>query len=164
MKLSHFTPPAIALILIGSWIGPQRLSIAGVEAECDQMRTTIAAMKSPSPTRQDPLEMRRKVIGWTKLAAHFPSNPMVSSMSFSGALPDMRVAMRFRQRMEVMSTDEIIATLDEIAALALPAPARENLEWTLLDALARKDPERALDRVIDRAARTKRIRSRHKLR
>lgn len=46
MKLSHFIPPAIALILIGSWIGPQRLSIAGVEAECDQMRTTIAAAES----------------------------------------------------------------------------------------------------------------------
>ena len=52
--------------------------------------------------------------------------------------------MRFRQRMDAMSTAEIIAALDEIAALDLPTKVRENLEWTLLDSMARKDPAAAL--------------------
>ncbi len=67
-----------------------------------------------------------------------------------GAVPDERVALRFRQRMDAMSTRELIATLDEIAALGLPAESRENLEWTLLDSLARKDPVLALGLIKDR--------------
>ena len=153
MKPTSFILPAIALILVGSWVGPQRRSMAAVETECVRLRTHIAAVRSASPatsTAHDPLETRRKVIGWKNIAAHFPSNPGMSSGTVFGALPDPRVAMRFRQRMEAMSADEIIATLDEIAALDLPPEAHENLEWTLLDALVRKDPELALDRFVDR--------------
>ena len=153
LKPKSFIFPVVALILAGSWVGSQRRSMAAVEIECARLRSHIASVRSPSPATRaahDPLEMRRKVIVWKNLAAHFPSNPSMSSMSFSGALPDPRVAMRFRQRMDAMSTDEVIATLDEIAALDLPPEAHENLEWTLLDALVRKDPELALDRFVDR--------------
>ena len=153
LKPKSFIFPVVALILATSWVGLQRRSMAAVETECARLRSHIASVRSPSPatsTAHDPLEMRRKLIEWTKIAAHFPSNPSMSSMSFSGALPDPRVAMRFRQRMDAMSTDEVIATLDEIAALDLPPEAHENLEWTLLDALVRKDPELALDRFVDR--------------
>ena len=80
MKLSHFIPPAIALISIGSWIGPQRLSMAAVKAECARLQTSIATAKSPSPTKHDPLDKRRETIEWTKLAAHFPSNLMMRSI------------------------------------------------------------------------------------
>ena len=153
MKPTSFILPAIALILAASWFGLQRRSMAAVEMECARLRSHIASVRSPSPvtsTEHDPLERRRKVIEWRNIAAHFPSNPMMSSGTFFGALPDERVGMRFRQRMEAMSADEIIATLDEIAALDLPPEAHENLEWTLLDALVRKDPELALDRFVDR--------------
>ncbi len=155
MKPSLVIPPAVALILAGSWIVPQRLSMAVAETECARLRTTLAATSSQSSSAKslsrDPLEARRKVIEWTKLAAHFPSNPRMSSMSFSGAQPDPRVALRFRQRMHAMSTDEVIATLDEIAILDLPSQDRENLEWTLLEALVRKDPAMALGRMEDPA-------------
>ena len=153
LKATSFILPAIALILAASWVGLQRRSMAAVETECARLRNHIASVRSPSPatsTAHDPLETRRKVIEWKNIATHFPSNPMMSSGTFFGALPDQRVAMRFRQRMEAMSADEIIATLDEIAALDLPAEAHENLEWTLLEALVRKDPELALNRFVDR--------------
>lgn len=139
-----FIPPAIALILVGTWLVPQRRSIAVLETECARLRSSIAAAESPSTTRPDPLETRRKIIEWTKLGTQFQSNPVGSGGSVSGALPDPREAMRFCQRMEAMSVDEIIATLDEIAALDLPPKVRENLEWTLLDSMARKDPAAAL--------------------
>ena len=152
LKPASFILPAVALLLVGSWVGSQRRSMAAVETECARLRTHIAAVKSPSfTTSRDPLATRRKVIEWTNLAAYFPSNPMMSGGSLLGALPDQRVAMRFRQRMEAMSAGEIIATLDEIAALDLPADARANLEWTLLDSLARKDPGLALGLMEDRA-------------
>jgi len=144
MNPTVLIPPAIALILVGAWVVPKRRSIAVLETECARLRNTITAAEAPSTTRPDPLEKRRKIIEWTKLGTQFQSNPMMSGGSISGAMPDPREAMRFRQRMAAMSTAEIIAALDEIAALDLPPRVRENLEWTLLDAMARKDPAAAL--------------------
>ncbi len=142
--LSVFIPPAVALILVGAWVVPQRFSMAAVETECARLQSTIAAAESPTTTRPDPLERRRKIIEWTKLGTHFQSNPMGSGGSVLVVMPDRREAMRFRQHMEAMSTAKIIAALDEIAALDLPHKVRENLEWTLLDSMARKDPAAAL--------------------
>jgi hypothetical protein len=147
---TNLIPPAVALILVAIWLVPQRRSMAVLESECARLQNTITAAEAPSRTRPDPLEKRRKIIEWTKLGNLFQSNPMMSSISFSGALPDTREAMRFRQRMDAMSTAEIIATLDEIAALDLPHKVRENLEWTLLDAMARKDPAAALGLIESR--------------
>ncbi len=135
------------MILVGSWIVPQRRSMAVLETECARLRSTITAAEAPSSKNPDPLEKRRKIIEWTRLGAQFQSNPMMSSDSggsIVSAIPDRREAMRFYQRMEAMSTAEIIATLDEIAALDLPPKVRENLEWTFLDAMARKNPAAAL--------------------
>ena len=156
MKPTAFIPPVVALILIGSWFVPQRVSMAVLETDCARLRTTILAAESRSsakPPPNDPLEKRRKIIEWTMLGTQFQSNPMMSSGSSSfiiGAMPDPREAMRFRQRMDAMSTAEIIATFDEIAALDLPPKVRENLEWTLLDSIARKDPAAALGLLASR--------------
>jgi hypothetical protein len=51
--------------------------MAVLETECARLRSTLTAAESPSKTRPDPLEKRRKIMEWTKLAAHFPSNPMM---------------------------------------------------------------------------------------
>jgi hypothetical protein len=149
MKPTVFIPPAIALILVGTWVVPQRRSMAVLETECARLRSTIVAAESPSATRPDPLEKRRKTIEWTRLGTQFQSNPMGSGGSILVVMPDTREAMRFHQRMNAMSTAEIIAALDEIAALDLPPTVRENLEWTLLDSMARKDPAAALG-VLER--------------
>jgi hypothetical protein len=150
---SSIIPPAIALILVGAWVVPQRRSMAVLETECALLQSTITAAESHSTTSPDPLETRRKIIEWTKLGSQFQSNPMMSSGSSSfiiGAMPDPREAIRFRQRMDAMSSAEIIAALDEIAALDLPPKVRENLEWTLLDSMARKDPAAALELMENR--------------
>jgi hypothetical protein len=151
MKPTVFIPPAIALILIGAWVFPQHRSMGVLETECVRLQSTITAAESHSTTRPDPLEKRRKIIEWTKLGNLFQSNPMRGSASFTiGAMPDSREAMRFRQRMDAMSTAELIVALDEIAALDLPPRVRENLEWTLLDAMARNDPAAALGQLESR--------------
>lgn len=144
MKTIVLIPPAVALLLVGVWVVTQRSSMAAIETECARLQSTITAAEARSTTRPDPLEKRRKIIEWTKLGNQFQSNPMMSGGSISGAMPDPREAMRFHQRMNAMSTDEIIATLDEIAALDLPPKVRENLEWTLLDSMARRNPAAAL--------------------
>ncbi len=145
MKPSSVIPPLVALILVGTWIVPQRFSIAAVETECARLQSTITAAEAPSIMRPDPLETRRKIIEWTKLGTLFQSNPILSGIYLSiGAVPDYREAMRFGQRLEAMSTAEIIAALDEIAALDLPPTVRKNLEWTLINSMSQKDPAAAL--------------------
>ena len=76
MKFIHLISPAIALILVGTWIVPQRRSMAAIETECARLRSTLTAAEAPSRTRPDPLEKRRKIIEWTKLGTQFQSNPM----------------------------------------------------------------------------------------
>jgi hypothetical protein len=153
MKCYSLILPLAALVLVCALLGIQRRSVATLETECARLRTHIATATSPSTataTPHDPLEKRRKVIEWRTIAARFPSNPMLSSGILMGAMPDERVALRFRQRMNAMSTRELIATLDEIAALGLPAESRENLEWTLIESVVRKDPALALGLIKDR--------------
>jgi hypothetical protein len=144
MKPTVLIPPAIALILVGTWIVPQRRSMAVLETECTRLLSAITAAEAPSTARPDPLEKRRKIIEWTRLGTLFQSNPMGDGGSILVVMPDTREAMRFHQRMNAMSVAEIIATLDEIAALDLPPKVRENLEWTLLDSMARRDPAAVL--------------------
>ena len=148
MKPPSLILPVTALILAGCWVGVLRRSKAGLEAECDRLQSQIAAMKAPplaSASPLDPAAKHRKAIEWRRIAGHFQNRMQ------SGALLDMRVAMRFRQRMEAMDAGEIIATLEEVAVLGLPDEARGDLERTLLESLIQKDPELALERFVDRA-------------
>jgi hypothetical protein len=148
MKAKLLIPPAIALILLIGCIGPQRRSMAAVETECARLRAAIAAVKSQSvggANPHDPLEKRRNAMEWKLFAEQFPGNPRGISLVFTGVLPDERLALRVRQRMKAMSTAEVIATLDEIAAFDLSVESRANLEWTLFDDFAWRDPATALE-------------------
>ena len=70
-------------------------------------------------------------------------------MHQSGGMGDMRTMMKFQQRLQAMTQEELVAALDEIAALDLPAESRHMLEQMLLGPLAKKDPEFALTKFID---------------
>jgi hypothetical protein len=151
MKCIHFIPPAISLILVGVWLLPQRRSMAALECECARLRSSIAVAEVPSTTTSDSLKIDRKSIDWARLGGQFQSNPELSSGTLTfGLIPDQRDAMRANQCMEAMSIAEIITTLEEIAALELSPKIRENLEWTLLDCMARKDPAAALELLESR--------------
>ena len=63
---------------------------------------------------------------------------------------DMRAMMKFQRRLQTMTQQEIVAALDEIAALDLPEQPRRMLEQMLIGSLVQKDPEFALTRYIDR--------------
>ncbi|MEO0017403.1 MAG: hypothetical protein RLZZ522_686 [Verrucomicrobiota bacterium] len=153
MNIRSVILPFIALALVSALLGTQRRAMATLETECARLRTHIAAAKSPSTATalpHEPLEKRRKVLEWRNIAAQFPSNPRMVSHIQVGAAPDQRVRIRFRQRMDAMSISEIIAALDEVAALRLPAESREGLEWTLLESVVLKDPGLGLELIKDR--------------
>lgn len=152
LKPTSFIPPLVALAIVGGWLGTQRRSIATLEKESVLLRKHLAALSSGSgpdapsskPKAPDQLAKGKEPLDWKKIAAQF------AEMQQSGGTGDMRVMMRFQQRLQAMSKEELVAALDEIAALDLPAESRAMLEQMLIGPLVQKDPELALTRFIDR--------------
>jgi hypothetical protein len=152
LKPISFIPPVVALVIAGGWIGAQRQSISTLEKESDLLRKHIAARASGAGADSPPArsaapgkEVKDKPpLDWKKIAAQF------AEMQRSGGMGDMRTMMRFQQRLQAMTKEELVSALDEIAALDLPAESRAMLEQMLIGPLVQKDPELALTRFIDR--------------
>lgn len=151
MKLPLLIPPVVALALAGSWLGSQRQKISGLEQESAILQKAIAARSSGSapdspqgkPASPAKSAKDKEPIDWKKVAAQF------AEMN-RGGTNDMRAMIRFSQRLQAMSAEELVAALDEIAALDLPGEAGEMLDLYILNSLVEECPELALTRFIDR--------------
>ena len=152
MKPTSFIPPVAALVIAVGWLGSQRQTIATLEQESALLRKHIAARTSS--TASDPqhgksaapakIAKDKEPIDWKKIAAQF------AELQHSGGMGDMRTMMKFQQRLQAMTKEELVAALDEIATLDLPKESRAMLEQMLIGPLVQKDPELALSRFIDR--------------
>lgn len=143
----------VALVVASVWLGSQRRSISALESESVVLQKHIAAARTSGPgadsTAAKPAPPAKAAkdkepLDWKKVAAQF------EEMQRSGGMGDMRTMLKFQQRVQSMSKEEIIAALDEIAALGLPEPSRAKLEQMLVGPLAQKDPELVLARFVDR--------------
>lgn len=153
LKATTLIPPVIALILAGGWIANQRHSISTLEDESVSLEKHIAAAHS-SGSAADPSHAKpagpakaakdKESLDWKKIASQF------EEMQRSGGMGDMRTMMKFQQRLQTMTQEELVSALDEIATLDLPEQSRNMLEQMLIGPLVGKDPELALTRFIDR--------------
>jgi hypothetical protein len=143
------------MILVGTWLVIQQLSISALENVNRMLRSHIASASlatpdeaaSPAQTAApDRIARHMEPLDWKNLVGP------LAEMQRSGGIGDMRVIVHLQQRLQMMTQEEIIAALDEIAALELPAPARVMLERILLLPLIQKNPGLALTRFIDRLA------------
>lgn len=154
MKPKILIPPAVALVIAGGWLGGQRHLISTLEKESAALLTQIAARSAEvgtgsslaNPTAPAKGAKENDPLNWKKLASSIKA-----MMQNENGLGDMRTMLRLQQKLQKMSKEEIIAALDEIAALDVPADERAFLENMLLGPLIQKDPELALTRFIDRA-------------
>ncbi len=152
LRLSLLLPPAIALACAGAWLGSQYRSISSLELESAVLQKAITSRQSSAatePQSADPATAAKAAkdqepIDWKKVAGQF------AEMRSRGGMTDMRSMMKLQRRLQAMSKDEIVAALDEIAALDTPAEAREMLEQMLISQLAEKDPEFTLKKFVDR--------------
>ena len=153
MNLIRLLPPAVALVLVGTWLGVQQLSISAMESENGLLRKAIAAARLVAPANDfahgktalaDKAPADTNPLDWEKLAGQFVE------LQKSGGTGDPRPMLRFQQRLQAMNRDQILAALDEIAALNLPAASRSLLEQPLITALMEQDPESVLTRFTDR--------------
>jgi hypothetical protein len=153
MKPTLLLPPLAALIIAGTWLGLQRQSIATLQLESAALGERIAAARTASPPAADPSFAARQrtnslrsgsKVDWKKVAA-----AQIAMRSGQGA-SDMRAMVELQKTLRDLSPEELLAGLDEIAALDLSNDARRELESTLIGILAHKDPELVLERFADR--------------
>ncbi len=146
-------PPAVALVVVATSIGLQRRTLATLETANGLLRQHIATARDGSPgtaaaraqsAAPDIALHDQGRLDWKKLAGQ------LAAMRNSDGMGDLRSMMRLQQRIMAMTRDELVAALDEIATLDLPAASRAMLEEMLIGPLIQKDPELALARFSDR--------------
>jgi len=141
-------PPAVALLVVGTWLGLQRRAISTTEQDCATLRDHLAADSGANSATAKAANPNNKIkagapINWQLLAGRF------DEMQRAGATADMRVVLRFQQRLQALTREELIAGLDAIPALGLSTDSRSMLEQTLIGPLIEKDPEYVLRHFID---------------
>lgn len=151
MNFIRLLPPAVALVLVGTWLGIQLLAISAVESENEGVRKAIAAARLIAARGEgghaktaDKPGKDKGPLDWPKLAG------VLADMQKSGGLGDLRTMLRLQQRVRTMTREELVAALDEIAALELPAASRAILEPLLIAPLLEKDPALVLTRFTQR--------------
>jgi hypothetical protein len=109
-------------------------------------RSSDASAESPNTKPADPTKAAnaKDPIDWKKIAEQF------TEISQTESTGDIRMIVSFQQRLQAMSEQELVAALDEIAALDFPTDTRDMLEYLILGPLVEKDPELALTGIIGR--------------
>ena len=108
-------------------------------------RSSASGASSPATTATSTTktEKDKEPLDWKKIAAQFAEMQC-------GGMGNMRSMIKFQQRLQEMSKEELVTALDKIAALDLPKESRDMLEQMLIGQLAQKDPEFAVTKFIDR--------------
>ncbi|RYD50794.1 MAG: hypothetical protein EOP83_23660, partial [Verrucomicrobiaceae bacterium] len=152
MKPKLLIPPVAALVVVTLWLGNGRQKIAALEEESAVLKQRLAARSDgyaadQASGKEKPAgrqEKGKEPIDWKQVAAQ------MLEMNQGGGMGDMRTMIHLQQRVQSMEKEDIVAALDEIAAMDLPDQSRQMLEQMLIGQLCQKDPELALTRYLDR--------------
>jgi len=153
MKLIQLLPPAVAGIVVVTALGLQRGNLATLDESNCLMRQQLASARngeegSDAAHSQAAGSSKSAIgqgrLGWKKLAGQ------LLDMQQGGEMGNMRVRLRLQQCVQEMSREQLIAALDDITSLGLPAESRAMLERMLIGPLIEKDPELALACFSDR--------------
>lgn len=150
MKTRHVIPPAVALGLIGAWNLCQVREISSLETEEAVLRRKIdiagsyqGGMAAILEGRKSPLETTDR-IDWQELSKAMRDSEL------NNGFGNLRDTLTLQRRLLAMSREELVAALDEIAALNLTDDARVALEAMIVDPLVKKDPRFALEKFENR--------------
>ncbi|MES2437851.1 MAG: RNA polymerase sigma factor [Verrucomicrobiota bacterium] len=152
MKKMTLLPPALALMVAGAWIFPQREAIAKLEKLNDAAATS--AVHPAANSQKSAVRPRRvanskggsKEIDWERVAFQEEDNLINGRMQSRSSVDDNAL----REKLNAMSPEELLTELDRITALELFPDAKRSLERNIGFILARKDPAFALDHLEGR--------------
>ena len=147
--MKSYILPVIALILGGVWVAYPRRGISSLEDANALLQKDIittrnsnldTALSRPKSVTATQAAKTQPPLDWEKIASQ------LAEMRQNGGTHDYRTSAHLDHSVESMSKEKLVAALNEIAALDLPAVARAELEQKLIRALLTKDPEFALTR------------------
>ena len=154
LKLKHLIPPVVALVLTGAWNVTQMRGISVLKEERSDLRKRIAAVSQGAGSGADFATAQRAAktkgengkapMDWEAIAGQ------MAGMVNGDGMMEIKSMMALQQRLDGMSPDEMLAAMDEIAALDLSAESRELLESMIIIPLIEADPEMTLRRFADR--------------
>ncbi len=133
MKTSSFIPTAVALIVAGVWMGTKYQSLSATEARNARLRNDIATARSFSIPVGGKLAKDDDPIDWKKLAVEKRDGPETA---------------RLMTRLETMAQEDMIATLDQIAAIDVNKDRRTEIESMVVVYLQTINPEWVLKHFI----------------
>lgn len=153
MNVRTLIPPLIALVVAGVWLGSQRSSIRRLKVETVVLRERVEVARmglgagggqSLAGRMKEQKGTDEGEIDWKDLGSK-----MVESES--GDISGIRSMMELQTTLMGLSGEELLAEIEKIKTLDLSRDVRKALDGTLVGMLAKKDPQAALDRYLDRA-------------
>ena len=163
MKPIHILPPVIALVLVGSWIGVQRRTLATLVDENERLaRHAVPATMPESVEALFPKMKKARVITTAE------DSETLDYLYLAELIDDRNhdrrgplVLAELDKQLRAMDKDELVTHIKEIMELDLSKRQRWGLIDKFLSPLIDKDPELALrsffgqfggmDRVLSRA-------------
>jgi hypothetical protein len=153
MKITSTIPPVLALALVGVWITYQRQSISAEEGASASLQKQILVARSSGPGA-DPTRSKNATsasaaedkapLDWKKNLTQF------AEMEQNDGSSDRRAMVRLNECLESMSKEELLAALDDIAALVLSHESRFTLECSVMGQLMARDPEFGMNCYVKR--------------
>jgi len=137
VKLSNVWPPVVALAVVGTGIGMQRREMAELERGNEVLRRVEKAERPAVPEKvSNTSVITGRRIDWRQLVA----------------MPGWRQSMaitQVRRLLYELSSEELLANLDQLAAVEVSEEMQQELESLLLYMLGRRDPRILFDRFSD---------------
>ncbi len=152
LKAKLLIPPVIAIGFSAAWLGSLQRSISTLEQQNSSWQKAITARSSGSLANSSAekstsaTETRKddEPLDWKKISKEFEEH-----QTFGGTI-GMRNVIDILDRSHLMTKEELIAGLNEIATLDIDIRSRDALEKILIRQLLQKDPEFVLRKYIDR--------------
>jgi len=152
MKPIVLVPPAAALVVAAIWLGSQRRAMSVLEDESVILRQQIEAARHADPSGDDGYASIRKTgtaktggkkLDWKEIAKK------QQGAQRGDNIQEMRTMVEMQKVLLAMSSEELSAQMDEIAALDITDELKQQLQGMLVGVLAAKDPQLVLDRFAD---------------
>jgi hypothetical protein len=171
MKIVHYIPPLVALIIAAAWLASLRASNRALEqdnrsiqAKIEESRGSLASQNERARmgaksdrTRANSARAKRETkpadVEVKPLSEFMPTasdfNELVLLNNNEGVRFNLTAACRRLEALaSEMSGDELVGAYTQMASLPVDAPFRNYLEWVMLDELKKKNPEFAFSQFI----------------
>jgi hypothetical protein len=166
MKVVHYVPPLVALIIAAAWLIGLRASNSALEQDNRSIQAKIAESRgslasqnerarfgAKSDSARANREKKPADVEVKPLSEFMPTasdfNELVLLNNNEGVRFNLTAACRRLEALaSEMSGDELVGAYTQMASLPVDAPFRNYLEWVMLDELKKKNPEFAFSQFI----------------